>query len=109
MEKKNILTIQQVESQQSKVYTDLANLFTVLSHPIRLQIIELLADGPKCVCELTPRFAMSQPAISKHLKLLVDIKILQHRKDGTKNLYKIANSEIHNIIQQGFLALPSKK
>ncbi|MHA1674128.1 MAG: ArsR/SmtB family transcription factor [Promethearchaeota archaeon] len=101
METKNIINIEQVEAQKNKQYADLANLFKVLSHPIRIQIIEFLFEGPKCVCELTPRFNFSQPAISKHLKILVDSNILQQRKEGTKNIYKIATPEILNIIQQG--------
>ncbi len=45
-------------------------VFKAISHPVRREIIGLLAIAPRSVKELTAKFEMSQPAISQHLKEL---------------------------------------
>jgi len=52
------------------VDTDLDEVFAALADPTRRAIVERLARGAASVTELAAPFAMSQPAISKHLKVL---------------------------------------
>ena len=56
-----------------------AQLFHALSDEIRLQVIALLQDGERCVCELMEELDMAQSRLSWHLKTLSDAGIL----DGT--------------------------
>ncbi len=74
-----------------------AKLFKALSDPIRLEIIDFLREGEKCVCEIIPRLKIVQPLVSRHLKILKECGIVSFRKDGNKRLYSITNPQIYKI------------
>jgi DNA-binding transcriptional ArsR family regulator len=75
-----------------------ATIFHALADPIRLEIIEFLRDGEKCVCEIIPHLNLIQPVVSRHLKILKDAGIVRCRRDGTKRMYSIVDPRIHNIV-----------
>lgn len=56
--------------------------FKALSHPIRREIVERLADGPATVGDATAGFGVSKPAISKHLKVLEETGVIRRRIEG---------------------------
>lgn len=64
--------------------TRLANLFKALSHPVRLQIVDLLSryGGQVCVCDIEQHFSLSQPTISHHLKILRQAGLLEAEQRG---------------------------
>jgi ArsR family transcriptional regulator len=57
-------------------------LFHALSDETRLEIIELLRKGERCVCELTDTLDTAQSRLSFHLRVLKDAGIVRDRKDG---------------------------
>jgi DNA-binding transcriptional ArsR family regulator len=57
--------------------------FAALADPVRRAIIARLADGEATVQELARPFAISQPAISRHLKVLEEAGLIETRIDGT--------------------------
>jgi ArsR family transcriptional regulator len=57
-------------------------LFHALSDETRLEIIELLRNGERCVCELTDTLDAAQSRLSFHLRVLKDAGIVRDRKDG---------------------------
>ena len=57
-------------------------LFHALSDETRLQIIELLRKGERCVCDLTDTLDAAQSRLSFHLRVLRDAGIVRDRKDG---------------------------
>ena len=57
-------------------------LFHALSDETRLQIIELLNKGERCVCELTDSLDAAQSRLSFHLRVLRDAGIVRDRKEG---------------------------
>jgi DNA-binding transcriptional ArsR family regulator len=75
-----------------------ARIFNALSDPIRLEIIELLREGEKCVCEITPYLKLAQPLVSRHLKILKNAGLVKRRKDGTWHMYSIANPEVYDVV-----------
>jgi DNA-binding transcriptional ArsR family regulator len=75
-----------------------AKIFNALSDPIRLEIIEFLRNGEKCVCEITPHLKLLQPVVSRHLKILKDAGLVKRRKKGTWHMYSIANPEVCDVI-----------
>jgi len=77
-----------------------ARLFKALSDPVRLEILDFLRDGEKCVCEIIPHLNLIQPVVSRHLKILKDCGLVCYRKDGTKRLYSITNEHIFRITDQ---------
>jgi len=75
-----------------------AKLFKALADPYRLQIIELLRGGEKCVCEISPCFDIVQPLASRHLKILKDCGLVRDRKDGNRRFYAVTEPEIFKVI-----------
>jgi len=64
-------------------------LFHALSDETRLQIIELLHKGERCVCELTDSLDTAQSRLSFHLRVLRDAGIVRDRKDGRWVYYEL--------------------
>jgi DNA-binding transcriptional ArsR family regulator len=79
--------------------TQLGSAFSALSDPTRRAILERLASGEKTVLELCKPFAMSQPAISRHLRVLEESGLITRRIDGTKRPCRIAPNALKNIEQ----------
>jgi DNA-binding transcriptional ArsR family regulator len=61
----------------------------VLAEPRRLQILDLLRDRERPVGELVARLGVSQPAVSKHLRVLRDAGLVEARADAQRRLYRI--------------------
>ncbi len=69
-------------------YEARARVAKALAHPSRLLILDALADGEKCVCELTALVDADQSTVSKHLAILKQAGIIADRKDGPKTFYR---------------------
>jgi DNA-binding transcriptional ArsR family regulator len=61
----------------------------VLAEPRRVAILELLRDGERPVGELVELLHLSQPAVSKHLRVLRDAGLVEARVDAQRRLYRI--------------------
>jgi ArsR family transcriptional regulator len=64
-------------------------LFHALSDETRLEIIELLRRGERCVCELTDTLDAAQSRLSFHLRVLKDAGVVRDRKDGRWVYYEL--------------------
>jgi len=73
-------------------------ILKALADPFRLQIIEFLRDGEKCVCEITPCIKVLQPVASRHLKILREAGLVKDRKDGNRRLYSLTDARILEAI-----------
>jgi DNA-binding transcriptional ArsR family regulator len=60
-----------------------------LAEPRRVAILELLRDGERPVGELVGRLGLTQPAVSKHLRVLKDAGLVEARVDAQRRLYRI--------------------
>src|SRR5215218_1355213 len=61
----------------------------VLAEPRRLAILDLLRDGERPVGELVEHLSLSQPAVSKHLRVLKDAGLVEARPDAQRRMYRI--------------------
>ena len=66
-----------------------AELFHALSDPIRVEVVSLLLDGERCVCDLMDDLEMQQSRLSWHLKSLVEAGIISGRREGRWNYYSL--------------------
>ena len=73
--------------------------FSAMADPTRRGILARLALGEATVMELAEPFAMTQPAISRHLKVLEGAGLIVRRVDGTKRPCRLAPSAISEIDQ----------
>jgi ArsR family transcriptional regulator len=60
-----------------------AKLFRVLAHPVRLQILTILAKHEACVCHLEALLGRPQPYVSQQLATLREAGLVQDRREGT--------------------------
>ncbi|SFS62669.1 ArsR/SmtB family transcription factor [Marininema halotolerans] len=67
------------------------NMMTLsaLSEPNRLNIVELLRDGPLTVGEIADQLGLKQPQTSKHLKVLSDNGIVEVQAEANRRIYKL--------------------
>lgn len=63
--------------------------FAVLAEPTRREILDLLRDGERPVGDLVDRLGMSQPSVSKHLRVLRDAGLVDVRPDANRRLYRL--------------------
>ncbi len=63
--------------------------FQVLGEPNRQAILDLLRDGERPVGELVEHLHLSQPAVSKHLRVLKEAGMVEARADAQRRLYSI--------------------
>src|ERR1700716_2568562 len=64
-------------------------VFEALAQPKRREILRLLAGGEMSAGEVASRFAVTQPAISQHLKVLKETGLISERREGTRRLYSV--------------------
>jgi DNA-binding transcriptional ArsR family regulator len=69
---------------------DLAGTFKALADPTRVAIVNRLATGECCVCDLTAAFDLSQPTVSHHLRILRDAGLVEAERRGTWAFYRLA-------------------
>ena len=70
-------------------YTAKARIIKALAHPTRLFIVDELARGERCVCELTEMVGADVSTISKHLSVLRNAGIVQDEKRGSQVFYSL--------------------
>jgi ArsR family transcriptional regulator len=75
-----------------------AKILKALSDPNRLRIIDLLSCGEKCGCEILESFNFTQPTLSHHMKVLMDCDLIEARKDGIWNQYKLKVDNGNNLV-----------
>jgi ArsR family transcriptional regulator len=75
-----------------------AKVFYALSDPVRIEILEFIRDGEKCVCEIVPHVNLIQPVVSRHLKILKDSGLVTFRKEGTSRFYSVTLPEVYRIL-----------
>lgn len=63
--------------------------FTALSDPTRRRIVEMLGRGERAAGEITEKFSISAPAISQHLKVLREARLVRVRVDGQRRIYSL--------------------
>jgi DNA-binding transcriptional ArsR family regulator len=74
-----------------------AEVFRVMSAPMRLRIISCLCSGEKNVGELLSEIDTTQPNMSQHLNTLYLAGVLDKRREGVQIYYRIVNDNIVNI------------
>jgi DNA-binding transcriptional ArsR family regulator len=72
-------------------------IWTALVEPNRLQIVELLRDGPLTVGQITERLGLQQPQVSKHLKVLSEAAIVEVQRQANRRIYKLRREPFQEL------------
>ena len=76
-----------------------ARMLRCLGHPIRLRILDLLAEhGELTVTEIYEALGLEQASCSQHLSLMRDKRVLESRKDGVHVLYQLSDDRAHKVL-----------
>ena len=78
------------------------NTFEVLAEPTRRRILDLVREDERSVGDLVARLAMSQPAVSKHLRVLREEGFVGSRVDAQRRIYTLKPSRLMEV--EGWLA-----
>jgi ArsR family transcriptional regulator len=83
-----------VLTESEEVFEKAADLFRVMSAPMRLRIISALCNGEKNVGELLAEIDTTQPNMSQHLNTLYQAGVLGKRREGVQIYYRIVNERV---------------
>jgi len=73
--------------------------FDVLAEPNRRRILDALRDGEQPVGALVDELALSQPSVSKHLRVLREAGFVESRSEGQRRLYRVRAEPLQEIDQ----------
>lgn len=89
--------------------SEIARFFKDIGNPVRLKILLFLAEGEKCICEILPKFEISQPTMSRHLAVLREHSIVKCKKEANKTFYTINDERVFSVLKDVGLAIRKKK
>ncbi len=69
-----------------------SDAFLAIADPNRRYLLEELRRGPKTVNELAAGLPVSRPAVSQHLKVLLDAGLVKAKAEGTRRVYTVSNA-----------------
>ena len=75
----------------------LATRFKALADPTRVAIVNRLAAGECCVCDLNAAFELSQPTISHHLRVLREAGLVESSRRGTWAYYRLVPESVQQL------------
>jgi DNA-binding transcriptional ArsR family regulator len=79
----------------------LAETFRILGDPTRVRILDVLANGELCVCDIAELVGISESAVSHQLRLLRGLRLVRPRRAGRQVYYSIDDHHIISLFQQG--------
>ncbi|TFG21887.1 MAG: ArsR family transcriptional regulator [Promethearchaeota archaeon] len=82
----------------SELTEKIADFLKVLGDQTRLEVLELLKNGEKTSKEIEDTLDKSQSTISQHLKILIDMELIDFEKKGNKNYYNIKYDYVFKIL-----------
>ncbi len=65
------------------------DIFGAIAHPARRQMLDLLVDADRSVNAIAGHFAMSRPAVSQHLRILLDAGLVTEQRHGRERHYRL--------------------
>ncbi len=90
-----------MNSSQHIVAPRFAEFLAALAHPVRLQIIELLAERELPVKDLVVALGLSQAHVSQHLRVLRERDIVVHRPVGASHIYRLVHRDVVEWLRVG--------
>lgn len=78
-----------ISEQWNREYLAKAKVIKALAHPARLRMVDALAEGEKCVCELQRLVGSDLSTVSKHLALMKRAGLVADRKEGLNVFYRL--------------------
>ncbi len=87
-------------NQPHTIFSNEAELLNALSHPARLEILELLRDGESCVCHIQAMLDLRQAYVSQQLNILRQAGLIASRKEGLRVYYQVSDPRLFDLLDQ---------
>lgn len=78
----------------------MAEIFKAMGEPTRLRILWCLAEREMCVCDITAALSLSQSLVSHQLRILRQLKLVKHRREGKMVFYSLDDEHVKSLLQQ---------
>jgi len=78
--------------------SDSALIFKAMSDETRLKIIDMLSGDELCACDILEEFAITQPTLSYHMKILTESGLVNARKDGAWTRYTLNQALMQSLM-----------
>ena len=88
-----------MDTETKKLYKLKADVIAAAGHPIRLAVIDFLKDGEQCVCDIAEHIDAQRSNVSRHLGVLLNAGIVEHRKDGLRMMYSLKTPCVLNFMK----------
>ncbi len=85
------------DNMDTTVYELRAEVLKAMAHPTRLIIVDALAGGEKCVCDLQQLVGSAMPTVSRHLAQMKSAGIIAARREGNKIYYRLLVPCVMNV------------
>ena len=79
-------------------YERQAQLFKLLTNPVRLAIMDILREGEHCVCHMEAYLGYRQAYISQQVAVLREAGLIQDRRDGWNIFYRVTEPGIYSVL-----------
>ena len=79
---------------------DIASIMRALGHPVRLNILRILAtqqQGQCCCADVTESLPLAQSTVSQHIKVLLDAGLIVRQPRGTRNCYIVQHDRLQAL------------
>jgi len=73
------------------------DVFGAISHPARRHMLDLLAESDRSVNSIAGHFKMSRPAVSQHLRILLDASLVAEQRHGRERRYRLVPEQLRSV------------
>ena len=94
--------------EPDSIIQGLSETFKVLGDPTRTKILWALSQEELCVCDLALLVGSSESAVSHHLRILRNLKLVKYRKEGKAAYYCLDDDHIKNLFYEGLKHVQEK-
>jgi DNA-binding transcriptional ArsR family regulator len=74
-----------------------SDVFTAISHRARRQMLDLLTEAERSVNDVAAHFEMSRPAVSQHLRILLDAGLVAEKRHGRERRYRLVPARLASV------------
>jgi DNA-binding transcriptional ArsR family regulator len=74
-----------------------SDVFNAIAEADRREILDVLIAGEKAVGEIVDDLSMSQPQVSKHLRVLSEVGLVTYRAEGRRRLYRVQPAPLQSL------------
>jgi ArsR family transcriptional regulator len=93
-------TVRKLTLMSARTVEALAETFRVLGDPTRVRILDALAPGELCVCDIATLAGISESAVSHQLRLLRGMRLVRPRREGRLVYYAVDDHHILELLKQ---------